>query len=322
MLNLNQEEIRDLLNNPMETNVGGGMWSGETNSYDFLKAALKKDEKIQTAVTLHTQAGNGMTKGIGPVSGAPTQVSFDRHDAVSANEYIATLKTDETLIFTWKDDAAGIDGLILLDRSIFFQIYGLLFGGKKNFVKTTPLTVLEKKCLDRLLAPLIDGLQAVWKANGAIRFNITQFFETQESLSDLHINFDGYRGVWKISQEGMGEGFFSVLFPRTMLNALAAPEGESKTHDETKAVTDQLWVQAVTHAISSMTIPVSVRLGTMRLPLKNVLNIKNEEEFPLIIPESGQEVFINGHDTFRASIGTSNGQRAVRITHKLSETNP
>lgn len=313
---LNQDEIRDLLSNP-SSSVGGGMWSGEANPYDFLKAALKKDEKLQGAADLHVQAAKPMEKQLSDITERAVTVEASSPEVMAVTQALADFNPEQNLAFSWNDETAGCEGLFQIDRAFFFQVYANSFGGKKGGSRAGALTGLERKFLERLMAPLIETLQNSWRANGNFRFNVSSFLEDKTAIEALTWNFDCFKTTFKISAEGIEGGAFSAVFPRVMLNSIAsagASAGDAPV--ESKATRDKTWVDAVTGAISEKQIPVSINLGVLRVPLQKILALKPGEEFPLILSPEGQSVSVNGRIAYRATIGTADGLRAVRVTGK------
>ncbi|MBI4239300.1 MAG: FliM/FliN family flagellar motor switch protein [Deltaproteobacteria bacterium] len=312
---LNPEEIQDLLKEPTPVGEIGRLWNGETISYDLLQSGAKNEEQLEKLVAVQTPAAAAMAKGMKEWSGLPLTVTFSAHQLVPMSDVIAEVSLDRTLFAVWSDTAQGLSGAVLLDRALFFRLFTAMLGGAGSGERTGALTALERAFLDRFLAHIFGPLTEVWQRVRTIDFAVQEILIQQAQLGALGWHFDGIKAVLTAQVDGEPQpaGTITLLLPRELLTAMSDMGAVSEEAAQEKAQLDRQWQGAVHGAIGGTPVPIAVELGTTRASMERVLKLAVGDELPLQLSEAGHPVLVNGHVVFQATIGTVNGQRAIKI---------
>lgn len=308
---LNQDEIRDLLNQSAPAGAQAGYWEGEVAAYDLLGSASKTKDKLEAADKLHQEATKLLGAGLSSEVGSEMTVEFAKHDLISGSDALAELAAEQVLVFPWKDTDKGLEGLFRVDRGLFFQCYDTILGGNRVVSKKDGLTPLEQSFANRLMASVVKSLEQIWGKTGAWKFPLGVLIDRQDQITGLSWNFDCFRATFKINI-GAASGELVAVLPCDLLNALTDNK-EAVVASQEAGNKDHLWEQAVLWAISDIPLSIKADLGSVRIPLKNVLGMKANDQFSLALPADGHLVLVQGKPAFRASIGTMEGNRAIQV---------
>lgn len=315
---LNEEEIKDLLKQPPSLKEIGHLWEGEAASYDLLQSANKVKEKILIADQIHQNITPSFEKSLIESCGEGVKTTFAGHETKSGAETLSEISAEKSLAFTWANEAGGQEGLFLMDRALFFRLYGKILGGSGAFEKKGQLTSLERTILDRLLFPLAELLEQAWKGSAGWKFRPKNLLVDQEGIASLGWTFDCLSAGFNIQADDVA-GSFQILFPREILSTLGENGSVAEEIHAPTAAKDHQWMSAVYEAIRNMPVPISVNLGAVITPLRDVLQIQEGNEFVLLTPENGYVVSVRERPMFVASIGTMGENKAIRIIHHSTE---
>lgn len=312
---LNPEEIQDLLKEPVPVGDVGRLWNGETISYDLLQSGAKSEEQLEKLVAVQTPAAETVARELKDWSGLAVTAAFTAHQLVPLSDVIAEVSLDRTLFAVWADAVQGFSGAVVLDRAIFFRLFTAMLGGAGSGERTGALTVLERAFFDRLLGRILGPLAEAWQRVRPVAFAVQEVLVQQSQLGALGWNMDGVKAVLTVQIEGEAAplGTITVLLPRELLAAVGDVGAVSEEAAQEKAQLDRQWQGAVHGAIGDTSVPLTVELGTTSAPMERVLKLAVGDELPLQLADAGHPVLVNGQPVFRASIGTVNGQRAIKI---------
>lgn len=318
---LNKDEINDLLKTPRPAGEITSFWQGDVTKFDFLGAALKKDEKIQAVSKFHTTAAKLMGRPLSRVCEREMNVEFVRHEMINTEEALSQINSEVALPYLWREPARGSEGLFVLDKSLFFILFNSLFGGKRALEKKEALTKLEINFLDKIMYPIAEALQTGWRNAGQWTFGLQGLLIDQDAVVSLGWTFDAFKAFFKLTVTDMEPVEFYALLPKEMLNIVGGGEKDNQKSENTQATghKDKTWVEAVKIAISHMPLPVTVDLAQIKMQLDQVLKMKPEDVYEIIIPKDAlHPVYVDNHLMFKSSIGGIDGQKAVKITNKLT----
>jgi flagellar motor switch protein FliM len=121
-------------------------------------------------------------------------------------------------------------------------------------------------------------------------------------ISSLHIELDGGGGAFHVS------GPYSMLEPiRELLDA----GGQSD-----KEHTDLRWSKALRDEIMDVQVTLSTHMMDLELSLENIMELEPGSIIPIEMPEH-ITVLIEDLPTFRAKLGRSRDNVALKITEKI-----
>jgi flagellar motor switch protein FliM len=292
-----------------------GFYSGDTREYDLFGAALNKDEKIKAAARVHENAAKSMSRYLSSVCGDMLEISFERHEMMTARESLLEVKLDQTILQLWQDPQSGSEGFIAVSKKLFHELFNIIFASPRLYEKQGELTALEKNVFIKISKPITESMQSAWRIAQNWTFQSRQLVADNAQLSSLHWNFDCFKAYFKIKHSDRELGTFYILLPREMLNSLAQDGAQSLAQDVTGP--DKHWVSAVIQAIESKPIEFEVELAHIDVKLNSLFQIREDDVFILDIPERGHPAYLDGRMSYKASIGVSDGCRAVKVQKVL-----
>jgi flagellar motor switch protein FliM len=83
-----------------------------------------------------------------------------------------------------------------------------------------------------------------------------------------------------------------------------------------KEDTDQRWSQALEDEIMDVSVDMTARLLEKEMRLRDMMGLKAGDIIPVDLPDS-MLVFVEGLPTFRATLGQSNENLALKITERI-----
>ncbi len=305
---LNQDEIQELLKQPATGKQVGHFWDGDTAAFSFFQKANKSQDKLARLDQRHTEAVVTIAQSLSKLIGEPVEMGFEAHQLVSAEEILVGTSTADSVV---AELVVGRNqGLVAIPRTMFFLLYNAMLGGAQAFVRTEPLTELERRFFRHLLDPLFTVFSERWGMTVQQR----DIVDDQKALTDRGWTFDAIAGKFTVQCRNE-KATLTLLFPREVMETAA----EETTEGETKragGTSDPLWQGAVIDAISDVPLPAQVQLGRVSLPLRNVLNLTPGETYPLVL-DNAHVVSVRGFPRFLATTGKMGSQRAIQIVERV-----
>ena len=290
------------------------LWEGETKPHDFLHTSSGQGAKLQTILTLHQGMAQQLAKTQTRLYLQELQQEFKcecaSQEAIKGNELSGSLKSDEQIIFTWKNNDGGEQGLFIFDRLLFFHYYEFSLGGNRPQIKTGALSTAERTYLQRFIEPIIHQIQTGWAGYGAPQFATQEIFQTNEDFERMKVSDEIVRVVFSV-QMGETTSQFQFVFPQDMLGRIGTEKADTSSAME---VQDASWFEAIWGAMAKKELPLRVELGSLRIPLEKVTRLQVGDEFPLEIPPKGYVALIDGRKSYHVTIGATEENRAVQIT--------
>ncbi len=306
---LQPEEINELLkNNSHEPMVG--LWEGTTAPFDFLKAGSKFEDKIPTLQELIERIIPKILNPIQEFAGEDIQINpVSEIKLEPATDVLAALHVEQQLVYQLKNEHDETEALIIVDRNLLFNLYNLMLGGKRFYVKSGNLTSLESAFLQKLVELVLVQFNHEWKNFGNYKFQLNILLTEQEQIQAIKWNADLFNlGLsFKI---GDFEAKITGIFPKDILQNIGTT---ASADEQIEQETDPIWQQLVLQAVEDIEVPVRFTIGYIPTHLKNALQLQAGQELSLQLEPNGFPGVVNGLSYFRASMGKSGELRAVQV---------
>ncbi|MBX7148464.1 FliM/FliN family flagellar motor switch protein [bacterium] len=296
-----------------------GYWTGETNAFNLFNALKNKDEQEKVLKDTCANLLPAFVKAFNELTGLDVLVEMTLFQESPGSNIIKELNPEENILSLIKEDKFNLEGLFGYSRNLFNFVYNLMLGGNRPFEKGGQLTDLEKIFCEKLNKTIADAAFVPFRDKMKALFKLGKCFDDVTEYQKVKWSFDAYHLTFDVKQENE-IGKITLVLPLDILKSIVlTPAGSAD--EEQSGDSDADWIRGVTNAIAPKEIAVNVRLGHMALPLKTVLNLQENETYPVTITEGGHTVFLNGEASFLSSIGTAGGMRAVQIIDTLQGEN-
>ncbi|MEH3159974.1 MAG: flagellar motor switch protein FliM [Sphingomonas taxi] len=205
----------------------------------------------------------------------------------------------------------GATALCVLDGVFVLELLDLFFGGTGAAPATIPaeFSPAAEAMVVRLGTVIAGPLRTAWEPLARIDFT-----PTRVEVNAAMLSADA-EDAMIVTRFGIAAGddrpvFVDLVYPVTALKP-HAPTLTGKVLD--KAEADPAWRTSLTRAAMNVRFPIRSVLAEPVVPLSLLMNLKPGDVIPISF---GPEVPVMvGNDCLgRGTVGTSNGQAAVRLT--------
>ncbi|NVK57542.1 MAG: flagellar motor switch protein FliM [Alteromonadaceae bacterium] len=243
------------------------------------------------------------------------EVSINGIQMIKFGEYIHTLFVPTSLNMVRFRPLKGT-GLITMEARLVFILVDNFFGGDGRYhakIEGREFTPTERRIIQMLLKIIFEDYKEAWAPVMDVSFeyldsevnpamaNIVSPTEVVV-ISSFHIELDG------------GGGDFHVSLPYSMLEPIRELLDAGVQSD--KEDTDLRWSKALRDEIMDVQVELSTHMLDFELTLRDVMEFNPGDIIPVEIPEH-ITVLIEDLPTFRAKLGRSRENLALKITEKI-----
>ncbi|WP_218353216.1 flagellar motor switch protein FliM [Alteromonas lipotrueiana] len=244
------------------------------------------------------------------------EVSINGIQMIKFGEYIHTLFVPTSLNMVRFRPLKGT-GLITMEARLVFILVDNFFGGDGRYhakIEGREFTPTERRIIQMLLKIIFEDYKEAWAPVMDVSFeyldsevnpamaNIVSPTEVVV-ISSFHIELDG------------GGGDFHVSLPYSMLEPIRELLDAGVQSD--KEDTDLRWSKALRDEIMDVKVNLSTHMLDVDVSLQDIMEFKAGDIIPVEMPEH-ITVLIEELPTFRAKLGRSRDNLALKITDKIA----
>lgn len=316
---LSQDEIDALLHGvddvEEEEVEAGDSESGSALEYDFSSQDRIVRGRMPTLEIVNERFARHMRISLFNMMRRSAEVSINGIQMIKFGEYIHTLFVPTSLNMVRFRPLKGT-GLITMEARLVFILVDNFFGGDGRYhakIEGREFTPTERRIIQMLLKLIFEDYKEAWAPVMDVSFeyldsevnpamaNIVSPTEVVV-ISSFHIELDG------------GGGDFHVSLPYSMLEPIRELLDAGVQSD--KEDTDLRWSKALRDEILDVNVALSTHMLEMDLSLETIMDLKEGDVIPIEMPES-ITVLIEDLPTFRAKLGRSRDNIAIKITDKI-----
>lgn len=243
------------------------------------------------------------------------EVSINGVQMLKFGEYVHTLFVPTSLNMVRFRPLKGT-GLITMEARLVFILVENFFGGDGRYhakIEGREFTPTERRIIQMLLKIIFEDYHEAWlpvmdadfeyldsEVNPAMA-NIVSPTEVIV-VNSFHIELDG------------GGGDFHIAMPYSMLEPIRELLDAGVQSD--KEDTDQRWSQALQDEIMDVDVELDARVVQKQVSLREMMHWKAGDIIPVDLPDS-LLVIVEGLPTYRATLGQSNDNYALKIVQKI-----
>ncbi len=207
--------------------------------------------------------------------------------------------------------------LMVFDPSLVFLLVDNLFGGDGRFhtrVEGRDFTQTEQRIIQRILGIVFETYAKSWEPVYPVEFEYVRS-EMNTQFANIATPNEVVVATTFTIELGPVSGEMHFCTPYSMIEPIrdiltSSLQGETLE-------TDKRWVRLMTQQIQTAEVQIVADLGTARMSLGEVLNMKVGDIIPIAIPETVQGK-VDGVPVMECSYGKFNGQYALRVEKLLS----
>ena len=314
---LTQDEIDALLHGVDEVEEEDVVQGGApgVTTFDFSSQDRIVRGRMPTLELVNERFARHMRISLFNMMRRTAEVSINGVQMLKFGEYVHTLFVPTSLNMVRFRPLKGT-ALITMEARLVFILVENFFGGDGRYhakIEGREFTPTERRIIQMLLKLVFEDYKEAWAPVMDVEF---EYLDSEVNpamanivsptevivVSSFHIELDG------------GGGDFHVAMPYSMLEPIRELLDAGVQSD--KGDTDLRWSKALRDEIMDVQVGLSTRLLQTDVSLRQLMDMKPGDIFPVIMPES-LLVFVEDLPTFRAKLGRTHDKVAVRIVEKI-----
>ena len=234
------------------------------------------------------------------------------------SEFIRNLVVPTNLNLTHMKPLRGTS-LIVLDPGLVFLLVDNLFGGDGRFhtrVEGRDFTQTEQRIIQRILEIIFETYSKSWEPVYPVEFEYIRS-EMNTQFANIATPNEVVVSTTFTIELGPVSGEMHMCMPYSMIEPIRDIL-TSSLQGETLEV-DKRWVRLMTQQIQIAEVEIVADLGTTKVTLGDILNMKEGDIIPLAIPEI-VSAKVDGTPVMECKYGVFNGQYALRVEKLISSS--
>ncbi|MDZ4829783.1 MAG: flagellar motor switch protein FliM [Phycisphaerae bacterium] len=286
----------------------------EIKDYDFKRPERISKDQMRALQTMHENFARNFGAAASGSLRSIVEVRVVRAEQLTYQEYINSLSVPTAFSLVRCPPLSGAFCLEVSPLTVYPIIDRLLGGsGKELFIPQRPLTLIEQKLIQKILARAMHSLQEAWASAAEINFELGEM-EANPQLVQIVPPNEVVVAIGFEVKFGNRAGTMSLCIPSNtiepILDRLSAQNWSVAAAREDAV----RWGERITHELTGARLRVDATLAETTMTLSELRSL---EPGDLILTgksaASPVVVHIEGRAKFLASIGQSRGQRALRI---------
>lgn len=245
----------------------------------------------------------------------PAEVSINGVQMVKFGEYQNTLFVPTSLNMVRFRPLKGT-ALITMEAKLVFSLVENFFGGDgryKTRIEGREFTPTERRVIQMLLRLIFEDYRESWSPVMKAAF---EYLDSE--INPAMANIVGPTEViivssFHIDLEG-GGGDFHLVMPYSMVEPIRELLDAGIQSDRQDA--DLRWSSALRDEIMGVDVDISAKLLQTTLTLRDLMELQAGDIIPINMPDTCI-VYVEELPTYRAKLGQSNKNRALKITEKI-----
>ena len=209
--------------------------------------------------------------------------------------------------------------LIVMDPNLVFLLVDNLFGGDGRFhtrVEGRDFTQTEQRIIHRILEIIFETYAKSWEPVYPIEFEYIRS-EMNTQFANIATPNEVVVSTTFTVELGPVSGEMHFCMPYSMIEPIRDLL-TSSLQGETLEV-DKRWVRLMTQQIQIAEVEIVADLGTTKVTLEDILNMKIGDIIPLHVPEV-VSAKVDGTPIMECKYGVFNGQYALRVEKLLNSS--
>ena len=209
--------------------------------------------------------------------------------------------------------------LFVLDPGLVFLLVDNLFGGDGRFhtrVEGRDFTQTEQRIIQRILEIIFETYEKSWEPVYPVKFEYIRS-EMNTQFANIATPNEVVVSTTFTIELGPVSGEMHLCMPYSMIEPIRDIL-TSSLQGETLEV-DKRWVRLMTQQIQIAEVEIVADIGTTKVTLGDILNMKEGDIIPLSIPDI-ISAKVDGTPVMECKYGVFNGQYALRVEKLISSS--
>jgi flagellar motor switch protein FliM len=213
------------------------------------------------------------------------------------------------------------NALFIFEPKLVFTVVDNFFGGDGRAaakIEGREFTPTESRVIQMLLNQAFQDLKEAWAPVLPLDFEYLQSEVNPHFANIVAPTEMVVISRFKIDLDG-GGGHLHVTMPYSMLEPLREQLDAGLQSD--RGEKDERWAVALREEIQNADVEVESQLGTVRISLRELVNLKAGDVIPFAMPKT-IDLCVDDLPIFRGQFGVANGNNAIRINEVVRRNGP
>jgi flagellar motor switch protein FliM len=316
---LSQDEIDALLtgvdSGDVDTDVDDPVAEGDAQAYDFTSQDRIVRGRMPTLEMINERMARNLRQSLFNLLRKSAVISVEGIQMVKFGEYVHTLLVPSNLNLIQMKPLKGA-GLVVCNPKLVFSLVDCFFGGEGRFhnkIEGRDFTGTEMRVVRKFLDVVFNDLQEAWEPVLPVRFEYIDSEVNPQFANIVTPSEVVVVSTFHIDLEA-GSGYMHVTLPYSMVEPIRDLLDAGVQSDVTER--DERWAQILQQEIQSAIVNLSATLTHTRLSLRDVVNFKPGDIFPIELPQT-VTARVNGVPVFRGAVGSSRGNVALKLVDHI-----
>lgn len=289
-------------------------------SYDFRHPKLFSKEIMRTLRAIHDVLARNLNRIFSTSLRYKVDIYLHKIEQLSSPEFVQGIESPAT-IYLLSVDALSGEIIVVLPPEFCIHLIERQSGGQgKELAERRTLTTIEEKIVNRVIQNINQEIITAWEPYMDFHINSTTYESKPENLHlasvdpTIIVKFMVDLGEKQVE---MGVSYSYSLLKKAMSDTIMRKGIKSKLERLSEEEMD-----AYKRTLQKAKVRIQPLLGTTRLTLDEIINLKEGDTIPLKQKsENPLKVRVNGKTKMTAYPGVIQGRRAVKVFELLEEIN-
>jgi len=288
--------------------------------YDFKRPDKFSKEQIRTVSIMHETFARLTTTALSAQLRSMAHVHVASVDQLTYEEFIRSIPTPTTLAVINMDPLKG-NAILEIDPSVTFSIIDRLFGGTGKGTKVQrDLTDIEQSVMEGIIVRILANMREAWTQVIDLRPRLGQI-ETNPQFAQIVPPSEMVVLVTLETKVGEEEGMMNFCIPYITIEPIISKLSSQFWFSSVRRSSTTQYMGVLKEKLSSVDMDVVAEIGTINLPVRDVLNLRVGDIVRLSNVRVGDPftLSVGSKKKFLCQAGVIGKKVAVQVLKKLAD---
>ncbi len=288
--------------------------------YDFKRPDKFSKEQIRTVSIMHETFARLTTTALSAQLRSMAHVHVASVDQLTYEEFIRSIPTPTTLAVINMDPLKG-NAILEIDPSVTFSIIDRLFGGTGQGTKVQrDLTDIEQSVMEGIIVRILANMREAWTQVIDLRPRLGQI-ETNPQFAQIVPPSEMVVLVTLETKVGEEEGMMNFCIPYITIEPIISKLSSQFWFSSVRRSSTTQYMGVLKEKLSTVDMDVVAEIGTINLPVRDVLNLRVGDVVRLSNVRVGDPftLSVGNKKKFLCQAGTIGKKVAVQVLKKVAD---
>ncbi|HNY21750.1 MAG TPA: flagellar motor switch protein FliM [Treponemataceae bacterium] len=288
--------------------------------YDFKRPDKFSKEQIRTVSIMHETFARLTTTALSAQLRSMAHVHVASVDQLTYEEFIRSIPTPTTLAVINMDPLKG-NAILEIDPSVTFSIIDRLFGGTGQGTKVQrDLTDIESSVMEGIIVRILANMREAWTQVIDLRPRLGQI-ETNPQFAQIVPPSEMVVLVTLETKVGEEEGMMNFCIPYITIEPIISKLSSQFWFSSVRRSSTTQYMGVLKEKLSTVDMDVVADIGTINLPVRDVLNLRVGDVVRLSNVRVGDPLTLSvgNKKKFLCQAGVIGKKVAVQVLKKLAD---